>query len=99
MGNVSKISVALTTELAATVHEAVKSGEFASASEVIRDALRNWNQRRAERAAAIEEIRRAWYEGINSGDPVDGEVFFAELEAELDAKIATAGNGTATAAQ
>jgi antitoxin ParD1/3/4 len=99
MGNVSKISVALTTELAATVHEAVKSGEFASASEVIRDALRNWNQRRAERAAAIGETRRAWYEGINSGAPVDGEVFFAELETELDTLVAATEDRKETAAQ
>ena len=90
MGNVQKISIALTPELAAIVHGAVETGEFASASEVVRDALQDWNQRRAERAAAIEEIRRAWYEGINSGDPVDGEVFFAELRAEMAALVAAA---------
>jgi antitoxin ParD1/3/4 len=98
MGNVQKISIALTPELAALVHGAVETGEFASASEVIRDALRGWNGRRKQQEAAIDEIRRAWYEGINSGDPVDGDVFFAELESELDALVTTAEERTATAA-
>ena len=90
MGNVQKISVSLTPELAALVNGAVETGEFASASEVIRDALRGWNGRRAERAEAIQAMRRAWNEGINSGPSMDGEVVFAELRAEMAALVAAA---------
>jgi antitoxin ParD1/3/4 len=40
--NVEKLSIALTPEMAAAVRQAVASGEYASASEVIREALRLW---------------------------------------------------------
>ena len=42
MANVEKISVALTPEMAATMRRLVASGEYASASEVMREAPRNW---------------------------------------------------------
>jgi antitoxin ParD1/3/4 len=42
MANVEKLSIALTAEMAAMVRQAVESGEYASSSEVVRDALRDW---------------------------------------------------------
>ncbi len=45
MANVEKISVALTPEMAATMRRLVASGEYASASEVMREAPRNWQSR------------------------------------------------------
>ncbi len=47
MANVEKISIALTQDMAALVRQAVESGEYASSSEVIRDALRGWKMKRA----------------------------------------------------
>ena len=41
MANVEKISIALTPEMAATMRQLVASGEFASESEVMREALRD----------------------------------------------------------
>lgn len=70
MGEVRKISIALTEELAADVERAVTSGDYASTSEVIRDALRGWKEDRAAKAARIEDLRRAWSEGLASGDPL-----------------------------
>jgi antitoxin ParD1/3/4 len=50
---------------------AVETGDYASSSEVIREALREWKARRAARRAArtdaISEIRRLWDEGMKSG--------------------------------
>jgi antitoxin ParD1/3/4 len=62
-----EISVALTPEFMALLKEAVDTGEYTSASEVIRDALRHWKQRRATEEMGIEELRRLWQEGIASG--------------------------------
>jgi antitoxin ParD1/3/4 len=67
MSNVQKVSVALTPEFMALLKEAVDTGEYTSASEVIRDALRHWKQRRATEEMGIEELRRLWQEGIASG--------------------------------
>ena len=46
MGHVDKRSITLSPELAAAVDDVVAAGEYASASEVIRDALRQWKERR-----------------------------------------------------
>jgi antitoxin ParD1/3/4 len=41
MPNVEKVSIALTPEMAAVVRQAVESGEYASNSEIVREALRD----------------------------------------------------------
>ena len=46
MGQIDKRSITLSSELATAVDEAVATGEYASASEVVRDALRLWKERR-----------------------------------------------------
>ena len=63
MSEIEKVSVALTTELAERVRAAVRSGDYASSSEVVRDALRDWSERRDER----DRLRRMIEEGIASG--------------------------------
>jgi antitoxin ParD1/3/4 len=69
MSNIEKLSIALTAELAEAVREAVQCGEYASSSEVIREALREWARARDERAASISYYRRLWEEGLASGVP------------------------------
>lgn len=88
MAGVEKVSVALTPEMAAEMRNVVASGEYASASEVMRDALREWKQRRAERAQAIQELGRQWDAGIASGPASDGEVAFARMRARLGSNLA-----------
>jgi antitoxin ParD1/3/4 len=75
MATVEKISVALSSELLDTVKDAVASGAYASASEVIREALRDWRLRQPLRQAEIERLRKAWAEGLESGplEPFDIE--------------------------
>lgn len=67
MGKVEKISVALTPELASVVREAVSSGDYASTSEVMREALRSWRETRQERANATATLRSLIEEGLRSG--------------------------------
>ncbi len=74
MSTVEKLSISLTPETAADIREAIAGGEYASTSEVIRDALRAWKQRRRERAAVIGELSRLWREGARSGDAIDLDV-------------------------
>jgi antitoxin ParD1/3/4 len=63
MSDIAKMSVALTAELAERVRAAVRSGDYASSSEVVRDALRDWSERREER----DRLRRLVQEGLDSG--------------------------------
>ncbi len=43
------------------------SGEYASGSEVIREALREWKHRRAFKLQEQDELRRLWAEGLAGG--------------------------------
>ena len=87
MSNVEKVSVALTPEMAALMRHVVEAGEYASASEVMREALRDWKQRRLERERAIEEIGRLWDIGVASGPSVDGPEAMERINRKLEAKI------------
>jgi len=76
MPDIQKISVALTAEQVRTLKTVVDTGEYATASEVVREALREWQRLRELRAEELNRLRRLWDEGIASGDagPVDFEV-------------------------
>ena len=67
MSHVEKMSIALTPELAAAVRAAVANGEYVSSSEVVREALRDWQFRRSLHQKELEDLRRLWQEGIASG--------------------------------
>jgi antitoxin ParD1/3/4 len=79
MSNVHKVSVALTPEMIGMMKEAVDAGDYTSTSEVVRDALRVWKTRRAAHDAGIEDLRRLWREGLESGAPIDGDALFERL--------------------
>lgn len=80
MSNVEKVSIALTQDMLATVKSAVASGDYASSSEVVREALRDWKLRRALEAQSIEDLRRLVKAGIESGfEPHNG---IDEIKAE-----------------
>lgn len=49
------------------INEAVATGDYASTSEVVREALRDWRMKRLVRQQQVQEIRRIWDEGIQSG--------------------------------
>jgi antitoxin ParD1/3/4 len=86
MANVEKISVALTPEMAADMRKAVESGEYASSSEVVRDAMREWRTRRKQRDGAIAELRQLIQDGIDSGPSKEGAKFFDRLRADIAAR-------------
>ena len=74
MSTVEKISIALPPEMVAVVRSAVDTGEYASSSEVVRDALRDWTQKRSLRQQGIEELRQVWQQAIKDktpGEPAD----------------------------
>lgn len=67
MSTVEKFSISLTHEMAKEVQSAVQKGEYASSSEVIRDALRVWHKKREYEELEIQKLRYLWDEGITSG--------------------------------
>lgn len=83
---VEKLSISITTAQAEAIRQAVEAGAYASTSDAVRDALRLWEDRRRERAAAIEKVRRLWEEGIASGEPQPARPV-SEIIATAQAKL------------
>jgi antitoxin ParD1/3/4 len=67
MADIERLSVALPVPMAKSVRQAVANGEYASTSEVIRDALRLWESRRQLRERDVAVLRDRWDEGKASG--------------------------------
>jgi antitoxin ParD1/3/4 len=81
MTKVEKMEIFLAPETAAAVEEAVASEEYASASDVIADALRAWQVNRAGEGLDVEELRRLVQEGIDSGP--GREISIEEIKEEV----------------
>ena len=69
MASIEKISIALPPEMVSLVRHAVETGEYASNSEVVRDALRDWTQKRSLRQQGIEDLRRVWQQALEDRTP------------------------------
>ncbi len=70
MSNVERMTITLTAEMAQTVKGAVSDGEYASSSEVIREALRDWRHKRQLQTQALETFRaeiRAGLDDVEQG--------------------------------
>lgn len=79
------LTISLSPQQVARLHGAVESGAYASNSEVVRDALRLWEQREEIRLLEINRLKREYDEGMASGEgrEVDAKTLLAELKAEI----------------
>jgi len=86
MADIERLSIALPAPMASAVRRAVELGEYASASEVIRDALRLWEARRELRDRDVEILRERWDEGKRSGraGPLDIHQLIADERRKLE---------------
>lgn len=93
MASIEKISVALPADMLELVRKAVKAGDYATTSEVIREALREWKMRRESRDEAILELRRLWREGLDTGGwrPFDADEVRREGRRRLETSRARKG--------
>ncbi len=70
MGELERMTITLPAEMAGAVKEAVEGGDYASSSEVVREALRDWKMKRAlqaqELAALKAEVERG-FEDMGAG--------------------------------
>ena len=85
MPDIQKISVAVTGEQLAVLKAAVEAGEYATTSEIIREAIRDWQFKRKLRQEDIKRLRHLWDEGKASGaaKPLDFEGLRQEAQKRL----------------
>jgi antitoxin ParD1/3/4 len=53
MAEIERMTITLPSDMAAVVKDAVEGGDYASSSEVVREALRDW---KAKRALQLQEL-------------------------------------------
>jgi antitoxin ParD1/3/4 len=70
MSNVEKISISLPKEMVASMKEVVASGTYASTSEIMRDALRVWQEKQLRIQEQMAKLRQMLHDSLESGPPV-----------------------------
>ncbi len=89
MPDIQKVSIALTGEQVTALKAAVETGEYATTSEVIREALREWQWKRELRGEELNRLRELWREGKASGPAVPLNLAETRHEARRRLKMAT----------
>ncbi len=78
MSKLGRITVAMPEEMLAKMQAAVDAGEYATTSEIVREALRDWEEYQEQRKAKLEWLRAEIKKG-EKGPFRDGEEVMAEL--------------------
>lgn len=80
------LTISLSPVQIARLNSAVETGNYASNSEVVREALRLWEQREEFRAIETARLKAAYENGMASGRArkIDAQTMLAELHAEFN---------------
>jgi len=73
MPEIKKVSVALTGEQISALKAAVAAGEYATTSEIVREAIRDWQHKREARREELGRLRHARREGDENGSGAASE--------------------------
>jgi antitoxin ParD1/3/4 len=68
MSDIERMTITLTAEMALAVKGAVSAGEYASSSEIVREALRDWRHKRALQERELEGLRTDLRTGLTDID-------------------------------
>lgn len=79
MSAIERITVTIPTEMAADLKATVAEGQYASTSEVIREALRDWTRARDAERRDLEALREMIRIGDESGPSIPAEEVYEEL--------------------
>jgi antitoxin ParD1/3/4 len=86
MAKLERITVTMPEEMAAKMRAAVESGEYATTSEIVREALRDWDEYQERRHAKLAQLRAMIAEGEKGPFRPAGDVF-RDLKAKLQKRI------------
>jgi antitoxin ParD1/3/4 len=92
MGKLERITVTMPEEMAAKLRAAVDAGSYATTSEIVREALRDWTDDQQRRQASLERVK-GLISQADASPSHDSEKVFAELRAYVAEKAAEARAG------
>lgn len=95
MPAVQKVSVALTGEQINAIKAAVETGEYATTSEIVREAIRDWQFKRELRQDDLRRLRQLRDEGKISGTAASAD--FESARKEVRQRLAIAAEDQARA--
>ena len=72
MAEIARLTITLPSDMAAVVKGAVEGGDYASSSEVVREALRDWKMKRALQLQELAALRTDIDKGL--ADLAEGRV-------------------------
>lgn len=78
------LTISLSSRQVDRLQAAVETGDYASSSEVVRDALRLWERRETQRTLETGQLKQSYIAGMASGEgrSIDRPALLAELKAE-----------------
>jgi len=95
MPEVQKLSIALTAKQISSLKAAVDTGEYATTSEIVREAIRDWEFKRELRQEDLRRLRQLWDEGKASGLAAHAD--FDKARQEARRRLADTSEGQARA--
>ena len=87
MSKLERITITMPEEMAAKLRAAVESGEYATTSEVVREALRDWTDEQARRQSALAALRAEIDKGLE-GPFLPAEEVFEDLRKFVRERVA-----------
>ncbi|MSO99638.1 MAG: ribbon-helix-helix protein, CopG family [Acetobacteraceae bacterium] len=72
MAKIERLTITLPSEMAAVVRGAVERGDYASSSEVVREAIRDWKAKQALQLKEMESLKADIDKGLT--DLAEGRV-------------------------
>ena len=87
MSSAETISVTMTPDTLRAVRDSVESGEYASTSEALRDAVRVWQRQRLADAERLRSIKARIGRSLDDSRP---DLSSDDVQARLDALFAAA---------
>ncbi|GAB6904577.1 hypothetical protein JCM12296A_04110 [Desulfosarcina cetonica] len=82
-----RITITLPPDMLASIKEKVRSGNYSSTSEVIREAMRLWQQKDEERQVRLALIRERLTRSTRSGEPVPLDAAFKQIEKQHNTRM------------
>ncbi len=79
MPDIERLIITLPTDMAAVIKSAVANGDYASTSEVIREAVRDWKMKRALRLQEFASLKADIDKGL--ADVAAGRVKYFDADA------------------